>query len=77
MKYDKDWIEEKTFDEHDDPYCVWKSKATHGKCGQTKAECDRCMAEHIKQTKYCDVYECEDCPRYGDDCDGDFDDERD
>lgn len=21
-------------------------------------------------TTYCDIYECEDCPRYGDDCDG-------
>lgn len=19
---------------------------------------------------YCDIYECQDCPRYGDDCDG-------
>ena len=19
---------------------------------------------------YCEIYECEDCPRYGDDCDG-------
>ncbi len=19
---------------------------------------------------YCDIYKCEDCPRYGDDCDG-------
>ena len=19
---------------------------------------------------YCDIYECNDCPRYGDDCDG-------
>ena len=24
---------------------------------------------------YCDIYDCEDCPRYGDDCDGDFDEE--
>ena len=23
----------------------------------------------------CDVNDCKDCPRYGDDCDGDFDDE--
>lgn len=22
-------------------------------------------------TTYCDIYTCEDCPRYGDDCDGD------
>ena len=21
-------------------------------------------------TRYCDIYECKDCPRYGDDCDG-------
>lgn len=65
------WYSDKErFNEHDDPYCVWKSNATKGRCGQTKAECDRCMAEHIKQVKYCDVYECEECPRYGDDCDG-------
>ena len=25
--------------------------------------------------KICDVVECEDCPRYGDDCDGEVDDE--
>ena len=24
---------------------------------------------------YCDVCECEECPRYGDDCDGKGDDE--
>ena len=22
---------------------------------------------------YCDIYKCKDCPRYGDDCDGDAD----
>lgn len=22
---------------------------------------------------YCDIYDCKDCPRYGDDCDGDGD----
>lgn len=22
---------------------------------------------------YCELYECSACPRYGDDCDGDFD----
>ena len=27
--------------------------------------------------KICDVCECRDCPRYGDDCDGDFEDETD
>lgn len=27
--------------------------------------------------KYCDIYDCKDCPRYGDDCDGEFDDEED
>ena len=24
---------------------------------------------------YCDIYECNDCPRYGDDCDGEFEEE--
>lgn len=24
---------------------------------------------------YCDIYRCEDCPRCGDDCDGEFDEE--
>ena len=24
---------------------------------------------------YCDIYKCEDCPRYGDDCDGNGEDE--
>ena len=28
------------FNEHDDPYCVWKYKANNGKCGNSKAECD-------------------------------------
>ena len=23
---------------------------------------------------YCDIYDCKDCPRYGDDCDGEEDD---
>ena len=26
---------------------------------------------------FCDINECEDCPRYGDDCDGEFEDEDD
>ena len=26
---------------------------------------------------YCDEYECKDCPRYGDDCDGEEEDEYD
>ena len=25
----------------------------------------------------CDINKCEDCPRYGDDCDGEFEDEDD
>ena len=29
--------------EYDDPYCIWKSKVSGGKCGNSKAECDRCM----------------------------------
>lgn len=24
---------------------------------------------------YCDIYECSDCPRCGDDCDGEWEDE--
>lgn len=24
---------------------------------------------------YCDIYDCKDCPRYGDDCDGKGEDE--
>ena len=24
---------------------------------------------------YCDIYTCEECPRYGDDCDGRWEDE--
>ena len=27
--------------------------------------------------RYCDIYSCSDCPRYGDDCDGEWDDEED
>lgn len=26
---------------------------------------------------YCDIYDCRECPRYGDDCDGEFDEEDD
>lgn len=22
------------------------------------------------RVRFCDIYKCEDCPRYGDDCDG-------
>ena len=57
------------FNEYESEYCIWKSKVTNGKCGRSKAECDRCMKEY-ERIRYCDVYECEDCPRYGDDCDG-------
>lgn len=66
------------FNEHDDPYCIWKSKATNGRCGNSKAECDRCMEEY-ERLRYCDIYTCDDCPRCGDDCDGkeDEDDEGD
>lgn len=39
------------FNEHDDPYCVWKSMANKGKCGNSKAECDACMAAHRKEEK--------------------------
>ena len=36
------------FNEWDDPYCVWKNKATGGRCGNSKAECDRCMRLHME-----------------------------
>ena len=26
-------------------------------------------------TSYCDVYDCDDCPRMGEDCDGEWDGE--
>ncbi len=26
---------------------------------------------------YCDIYKCHDCPKYGDDCDGNFEDDED
>lgn len=45
------------FNEHDDPYCVWKSMANKGKCGNSKAECDACMAAHRKEEEEAD--ECE------------------
>ena len=44
------WYSDKErFDEYDDPYCIWKSKLLGGKCGNSKAECDRCMKNHIKE----------------------------
>ena len=34
--------------------------------------------EHDDIVTYCDIYTCDECPRYGDDCDGREDeDERD
>ena len=32
---------------------------------------------HMDIITYCDIYECNDCPRYGDDCDGEFEEEED
>ena len=37
---------------------------------------ERLVADPYDIVKYCDIYKCENCPRYGDDCDGE-DDERD
>lgn len=31
------------------------------------------MYEYDDVTKWCDIYKCEECPRYADDCDGDPD----
>lgn len=31
--------------------------------------------EYDDMISFCDIYECSDCPRYGDDCDGKADDE--
>ena len=45
------WSDKEPFDEFDDPYCVWKSMANGGKCGQSKEECDRCMKQHAEETK--------------------------
>ena len=46
-----------------------KDRATDGLC---VGEGRRLMTEY-DITTYCDIYKCEDCPRYGDDCDGDPD----
>lgn len=37
------WSDGEKFNEHDDPYCIWKSMANGGKCGQSKEECDKCI----------------------------------
>ena len=37
------------FNEYDDPYCVWKSMANGGKCGNSKEECDRCLKLHYEE----------------------------
>ena len=31
------------------------------------------MDEYDDVTTFCDIYKCEECPRYADDCDGDPD----
>lgn len=33
--------------------------------------------DEYDRVTYCDVCECPDCPRYGDDCDGEWEDEDD
>ena len=46
------WYSDKeSFNEYDDPYCVWKSTANGGKCGNSKEECDRCLNRHRKEEK--------------------------
>ncbi len=55
------------FNEHEPEYCKRCTREN-----LTKGKCDRCFEEHEVIT-YCNIYACEDCPRYGDDCDGDPD----
>lgn len=64
------------FDEHDPPYCK------NCKGGNSYRECKRCEEQHRREevlndyddvTRFCDIYKCEECPRYMDDCDGDPD----
>ena len=44
------WYSDKeSFNEYDDPYCVWKSTANGGKCGNSKEECDRCLNRHREE----------------------------
>lgn len=45
------WSDGEPFDEYDDPYCIWKSKAMLGKCGNSKAECDKCMKDHYEEER--------------------------
>ena len=46
------WYSDKEpFNEYDDPYCVWKSTANGGKCGNSKEECDRCMENHRREQR--------------------------
>ena len=33
------------------------------------------LDEYDDLITYCDIYECSDCPRCGDDCDGEWEDE--
>lgn len=49
------WYSDKeSFDEYDDPYCVWKSTANGGKCGNSKEECDRCLNRHREEEEWKD-----------------------
>ena len=34
--------------------------------------CPDCESEDIERISYCDINKCEDCPRMGDDCDGEY-----
>ena len=43
------YSDKESFNEYDDPYCVWKSTANGGKCGNSKEECDRCLNRHREE----------------------------
>ena len=50
------WYSDKSkFNEYDDKYCIWKSNAYGGKCGNSKAECDKCMRDHYKEMEGANV----------------------
>jgi hypothetical protein len=42
---------------------------------RSQKEREEVMEEYDDVITYCDINECKDCPRMGDDCDGEFDDD--
>lgn len=38
-------------------------------------DCKECLEEYDDVRTLCDIYKCSECPRYGDDCDGEGEDE--